>query len=649
MCGFAGYIGALPSDGNVLNRMISAIRHRGPDDDGVWTDTANLISLVHRRLSIVDLSPQGHQPMISHCGRYVIAYNGEVYNHHDMRRELESSGCAPNWRGHSDTEVILAAIAAWGIKNSLAKMVGMFAFALWDRDAKSLTLVRDRIGEKPLYFGWGNNATFLFGSELKALRPHPDWRGEIDRNALALFMRHNFVPAPHSIYTGIQKLQPGFIATIKLSGAGKATEPKFEQYWSLADVAVNGMANQFKGTFVEAVDQIEKQLSRTIAEQMVADVPLGAFLSGGIDSSTIVALMQRQSSRPVRTFTIGFAEADFNEANFAKEVAHHLGTHHTEFYVSPEEARNVIPALPHLYDEPFADSSQIPTFLVAQLARQHVTVSLSGDGGDELYGGYPRYAVGAYVWRRAKRIPHSARRLASGCLQSLTAGQWDALISLTRRALGKAAFPGLSGQRVIRLANVLSATDFPQMYRALISQWQEPSKLVIGSLEPDTILSAKSAFSDHITEMMYLDMMMYLPDDILAKVDRATMGVSLEARVPLLDHRVIEFAWSLPDAMRIGNGTDKRVLREVLFRHVPRHLIERPKMGFGIPLGSWLGGPLKEWAAALLDPGRLRSEGYLNADIVSQAWEEHVTGKYDRQHQLWSVLMFQAWLASEKA
>lgn len=655
MCGFAGFLGGLPATladrAALLADMANQIRHRGPDHGDTWCDPDQPFGLAHRRLAIVDLSAAGHQPMTAASGRHVIAFNGEIYNHLDIRAELERAGVAPRWRGHSDTETLLAGIDAWGAEATVRRAVGMFAFALWDRRTCTLTLARDRLGEKPLYYGWqatGRGRAFLFGSELKALRPHPAFEGRINRDALCLYMRHNNVSGSHSIYHNVAKLLPAHLLTVSLG----APEPVLRPYWSGAGAALDGVQHPFAGSPDEAVDQLEMLLRDAVGRQMMADVPLGAFLSGGVDSSTVVALMQSQSSQPIRTFSIGFHNSDYSEAAHAKAVARHLGTSHTELYVTPEHAMAVIPGLPRIYDEPFADSSQIPTLLVSELARRHVTVSLSGDAGDELFGGYNRYQITAELWPRLSRIPAPLRAAAAWSLTRCPPHRINRIA---------AAFPVASrwanvGEKIHKGAGVMAARSSAELYRGMVSHWPHPEMLVVGGAEAATVLDgsaqAFSALTD-VERMMALDMLSYLPNDILAKVDRAAMHHSLETRIPFLDHRVVEFAWRLPLAYKLRREargyTTKWVLRQVLDRYVPRTLIERPKMGFGIPIDAWLRGPLRDWAEDLIDPRRLRREGYLNPEPIRKRWAEHLSGRRNWQHQLWCVLMFQAWLAHQTA
>jgi asparagine synthase (glutamine-hydrolysing) len=649
MCGIAGYFGSAEQMSHtvaseILTRMSDTLAARGPDDAGVWHDDLE-IGLAHRRLSILDLSPSGHQPMASISGRYVIVFNGEIYNHLELRAELRNT----NWQGHSDTETLLAAFEEWGIGQTLKKSIGMFAIALWDREERQLTLARDRLGEKPLYYGWqgnGERGVFLFGSELKALKAHPSFSAEIDRDALCLLMRHNYIPAPHSIYRGIHKLQPGAFLTVSL----ERREPVVQTYWSLAEVAVSGNRNLFKGSPEQAVDELDVLLKSAVRQQMVADVPLGAFLSGGIDSSTVVALMQAQSAQPIKTFTIGFTEAGYNEAVHAKAVARHLGTDHTELYVTPQQALDVIPNLPKLYCEPFSDSSQIPTFLVSQLARQRVMVSLSGDAGDELFAGYNRYVLAQNLWGNLSRVPLGMRSLVAAGIRGLSPSAWNKFLGPLQPFVPKALRQANLGDKLHKGAGVIGSRTIDDLYLGLVSHWQ-PEEVIIGGNEPKTYLRGNSPQLDGldgVQRMMALDAITYLPDDILCKVDRAAMAVSLESRVPYLDHRVVEFAWRIPQSLKMRDGVGKWILRQVLYRYVPKELIERPKMGFGMPIDAWLRGPLKDWAEELLDEGRLRRDGYLNPAPIRQKWAEHLSGKRNWQYHLWDVLMFQSWLEDNK-
>lgn len=656
MCGLTGFLGgAIARSENEARRVTRAmageLAHRGPDSAGFWHDADAAIALGHTRLAIVELSPAGAQPMQSHSGRYVLSFNGEIYNHADLRAELEQQGSAPNWRGNSDTETLVAAIEAWGVAATLERAIGMFAFALWDRRDRTLTLARDRLGEKPLYYGWvGNGASrsFVFGSELKSLTAHPAFSADIDRAALTEFLRFGYVPAPLSIYRGVSKLPPGTLATIRLD----RPEPQIEAYWTVRQAVNDGQRTPFGGSPQEAVDALETLLLDAVGKQMMADVPLGAFLSGGIDSSTIVALMQVQSTRPVQTFSIGFHEDGYNEADQAKAVAAHLGTQHTELYVTAEEACAVIPALPTIYDEPFADASQIPTHLVSRLARSQVAVSLSGDAGDELFCGYSRYGLTDRVWRRLASIPTPARAAIASALTRISPTAWNRMARI-----GGAGIPALRrlpnpGRKIHKGAGVLASRSASELYRGIVSHWVHPEHLVVGAeaIEPAEWASEfwNTQLSD-VEKMMATDLVTYLPDDILAKVDRAAMAVSLETRVPMLDHRVVEFAWSLPMEYKLRGGRTKWVLRELLNRHVPSTLTERPKMGFGLPIDSWLRGPLREWAEELLDPRLLREQGLINPDLVREAWQTHQSGAANVEYQLWDVLMFQAWFSDASA
>jgi asparagine synthase (glutamine-hydrolysing) len=645
MCGIAGilkYTG--PNLRRVVSEMVSAIRYRGPDNSGVWSDPDYGLAIGHARLSILDLSAAGHQPMVSASGRYVIVFNGEIYNHLELREQLGGL----SWHGHSDTETLLAGFETWGVEKTLQATVGMFALALWDRVERCLTLARDRIGEKPLYYGWCNGA-FIFASELKALEAYSDWRSEIDRGALASFMRYAYVPIPYSIYVGIRKLLPGtYTAISSTDSAGHWPEPK--PFWSAAAIAGQGRRSEW--TDGMAVDELDQLLRRAVKRQMVADVPLGAFLSGGIDSSTIVALMQAQSSRPVKTFSIGFHDGEYDEAPHAKAVASYLGTDHTELYVTPDDALAVIPRLPSMYDEPFGDVSAIPTYLVAQLARRHVTVALSGDGGDELFGGYNRYSWGRLFWRRMARLPIFMRTIMAGTLTGLSPGQWDRLGKMLRPGLPATLRFAALGDKVHKLAGIVDADSQAEFYRRLVSLHQQPERLVIDAHEEDTWADTQArqlSMQDFGEEMMFHDLVGYLIDDILTKVDRAAMAISLESRMPMLDHRVVEFAWSLPLSMKVrAEREGKWLLRQVLYRYVPKYLVERPKMGFGMPLDAWLRGNLRDWAEALLDESRLRREGYLKPGPVREKWREHLSGRRNWQYWLWNVLMFQAWLSAHE-
>jgi asparagine synthase (glutamine-hydrolysing) len=654
MCGFAGYIDLSRSSTeerlrSVAGGMADTLIHRGPDDAGVWMDPGEGVALGFRRLAILDLTPEGHQPMASAGGRYVIVFNGEIYNHREIRRELGTTlnGSAPRYRGHSDTEVLLAAIEAWGLRGALERAVGMYAIALWDRRERALHLARDRMGEKPLYYG-RMGRSFLFGSELKALRAHPEFEGEIDRDALAIYLNLGYVPHPHCIYRGVKKVPPGAILTLDLTAPDR--EPSVVPYWTLRDSAVEGIRNSFAGSEAEAVEELEGRLREAIRLQMVADVPVGAFLSGGVDSSTVVALMQAQSPRPVLTFTIGFHETGYNEAQHAAEIARHLGTEHTELYVTPEQAMGVIPRLPTLFDEPFGDPSQIPTFLVSQLARRKVTVSLSGDGGDELFGGYSRYHLGLRLWNRVAWAPRPLRRAVGRGIGLLPARGWDRVFAPFGPVLTRGKRLRSMGDRLHKLAGILDTDDLGSFYGGMRLQWGDPRAIVLGASRPPGDLyppAIPPQVGDPIQGMMYQDSLSYLPDDIMVKVDRASMGVSLESRAPLLDHRVVEFAWKLPARWNVAGGEGKLLFKKLLYRLVPRSLVDRPKMGFGVPISSWIRGPLRDWAEDLLSEDRLEREGMLDPDPVRVKWSEHVSGDRDWQYPLWNALMFQAWMAEQ--
>lgn len=624
MCGIAGFLGVGRGDGDtIIRRMTRSLKHRGPDHQGAWADPDLGIWLGHARLSILELSTAGHQPMRSGDGRYVITYNGETYNFKALKTLLEGLGHA--FRGGSDTEVILAAISQWGIFEAVSRFNGMFAFSLWDRSERTLHLVRDRLGEKPLYYGFARG-TFLFGSELKSLLAHPDFSPAVDRGALARYLRFGAVPAPNCIYQGIFKLPPGCILSVP---HGAQSVPDFRPYWSLATAASEGFAKPFPGSSKEATDELERLLADSVKLRMEADVPLGAFLSGGVDSSTVVALMASQSAKPIQTFTVGFDVPGFDESGHAKAIADHLGTDHTEIRLRPQDALAVIPRLPVLYDEPFADSSQIPTFLVSQLARKKVVVSLSGDGGDELFGGYNRHILGPALWNKIKWMPLEFRHATGRILRVVTSGQWE---------------------KFQKAADLLSMSAPYELYERLVSYWARPNEVLAQRAEfSGSVTEPPQATTADIAEqMMIWDTLAYLPDDILVKLDRASMGVGLESRVPFLDHRLVEFAWTLPLDMKIRDGQGKWILRQVLQRHVPPRLFDREKMGFGMPVGDWLRGELRDWAESLLDPRIIEQEGYFKADIVSKYWKEHLEGKRNWQSQLWVILMFQAWLQQQR-
>ena len=699
MCGFCGFI---TTDKNVLTRaelsatsMALAIQHRGPDDAGAWADASAGIALGFRRLSILDLSSAGYQPMRSASGRFVMTFNGEIYNHTDLRELLRAAQLGKPvqpWRGHSDSETLLACFEAWGLEETLQKTVGMFAIALWDTQTRTLHLARDRFGEKPLYYGWATTAStaapaFVFGSELKALRAYPGFANPVSREALALYMRFTYVPAPYSIYQNIFKLEPGCMLSINSDFSTKINEalpqasilpvaaqvpsmltaplrpPALQgglcmhRWWSLASVVEAGAQNQIRSED-EALETLEQRLKDAVRVQSLADVPLGAFLSGGVDSSCIVALMQLQASSPVKTFTVGFEEAGFDESPHARAVAKHLGTEHNSLFVSAKQAQAVIADLPALYDEPFADSSQIPTHLVCKAARQQVTVALSGDAGDELFGGYNRYFWGPRIWSRLAWLPYPARQALGAGIRAVPTAGWDALSRPVNALVPASKNFARAGERAHKLAARLGGVhNLDELYNSLVSEWQNPAQVVKGAggetggllREPASMLSdpwPAAGAEQHQLRMMYRDSMTYLPDDILCKVDRAAMSTSLETRVPFLDHRVAELAWRLPLNMKIRNDQGKWALRQVLYKYVPKELIDRPKAGFAIPVGQWLRGPLKDWAEALLDEKRLELEGYFHPKPIRDKWVQHITGRYDHTPSLWAVLMFQSWLES---
>jgi asparagine synthase (glutamine-hydrolysing) len=681
MCGFCGFITTdatfLTRAESVATSMALAMQHRGPDDSGAWADVSAGIAFGFRRLSILDLSNAGHQPMHSASGRFVMTFNGEIYNHTDLRDLLSATQLgesAQPWRGHSDSETLLACFEAWGLEETLQKTVGMFAIALWDTQTRTLHLARDRFGEKPLYYGWATTAStatpaFVFGSELKALRAYPGFANPVSREALALYMRFTYVPAPYSIYQNIFKLEPGCMLSIS-SNNSEAVPPsaplrppavqgglRMHRWWSLASVVEGGTQNQISSE-KEALETLEQRLKDAVRVQSLADVPLGAFLSGGMDSSCIVALMQAQSSRPVKTFTVGFEEAGFDESPHARAVAEYLGTEHNELFVSAKQAQAVIADLPTIYDEPFADSSQIPTHLVCKAAHQQVTVALSGDAGDELFGGYNRYFWGPRIWSRLAWLPFPARQALGAAIRAVPTSGWDFLSRPVNALLPASKNFARAGDRAHKLAARLGDVhNLDELYNSLVSEWQYPDQVVKGAggqadgflRESSLMLSdpwpSAGAEQDQL-RMMYRDSMTYLPDDILCKVDRAAMATSLETRVPFLDHRVAELAWQLPLNMKIRNGQGKWALRQVLYKYVPKELIDRPKAGFAIPVGQWLRGPLKDWADALLDENRLEVEGYLYPKPIRNKWVQHLSGRFDHTPSLWAVLMFQSWLES---
>lgn len=633
MCGITGFLSQYRSMNDMkamVSQMTQTLFHRGPDDGDVWTNQEDGIALGHRRLSIIDLSPLGHQPMHSACQRYVIVYNGEVYNYKILHAELEAKGYT--FKGHSDTEVILALIVEYGIASALTRLSGMFAFALWDKQEKILHLARDRIGEKPLYYGVVNGA-FVFGSELKALRAYPHFHNPIARESIVLLLQYGYIPAPYSIYQQIYKLMPGTYLTLSASHIDHLPEAK--PYWSTRELSKTHSPSLLTFSDQDVIQHTEGLLQQIVQSRMISDVPIGAFLSGGIDSSLITALMQTQSSQPVKTFTIGFNQKEYNEAHYAKAVAQHLKTDHTELYVDSAQALAVIPNLSHIYDEPFADSSAIPTFLVSQLTRQQVTVCLSGDGGDEIFGGYNRYLFGEKIWRKLSLIPLPLRKILQKGLLSVSPAYWDRLLQFT-------GYP-LAGDKLHKLALLLDAKSPEVFYDYLISQWKMPQTIVrdlSGAVRKKEAIGLKGHY---IENMMLTDTLSYLPDDIMVKVDRAGMAVSLETRAPFLDHDLIAYLSQLPFNMKIRNGQTKWLLRQILAKYVPNYLIERKKMGFGIPLDAWLRGPLREWAESLLDKNLLDQQGFFESQPIREKWVEHLSGKRNNQYLLWTVLMFQSW------
>jgi len=651
MCGFSGFLNSGPGYDNplvLLQRMGDQLVYRGPDDSGVWFDKNCGVGLSHRRLSIIDLSVQGRQPMFSASSRFVIAYNGEIYNHIELKKDLIQVGVV--FRGSSDTEVLLAAIEAWGVKQALQRSVGMFAFSLWDKKKQTLSLVRDRMGEKPIYYGWqgkGDRRTFLFGSELKALRQHPSWQGGVEQDALANLLRYNYIPAPQTIHPGVFKLRPGFILQLKKSNNGDWSE-KEECWWSLQKVAQKARKNPFIGSRIEAVNHLESLLHDAIQEQSLADVSLGAFLSGGVDSSSIVAIMQSISNRPVKSFTIGFENSAYDESVNARAVANYLGSDHQEWIVTADDALSLIPQLSNCYDEPFADVSQIPTLLVSALAKKNVTVALSGDGGDELFAGYNRHQWAPSLLNKMNIFPKVIRQALSILIKTPSPSGWDYFFKILDPIIPQYLRVRHPGEKIHKIAMLLRQNGEREIYETLVRIWPDPIPLLKGNSyglvrKHKELWGLGNSFTDRMTR---LDSVTYLPDDILVKVDRASMSHSLETRVPLLDHRIVEFANQLPLSMKIHQGSGKWILRELLDKYVPRQLIERPKSGFGVPIGNWLKSPLREWAEDLLSEQKLKNGGYFDVKQIRRVWMQHTSGKKNQQYQLWSVLMFQAWLDS---
>jgi len=652
MCGINGFLTSVNTNeldlNKVLNDCTDKIIHRGPDSNGFWVDSTKGIYLGHRRLSIVDLSPTGAQPMSSNGGRYIICLNGEIYNHLELRNELSLCSTTNStiiWKGSSDTETLINCFEVWGIEATLKKTTGMFAFSLWDSYTDELTIGRDRFGEKPLYYGW-QESTFFFSSELKSIKSNSLFKSEIDRNALELYVKYAYVPAPYSIYKNIYKLSPGSFLTVSLNS--KNSKPSV--YWSSLDQMMDSYEKPYTGNKNQAVEQLNSTLTSAVKKQMMADVPLGAFLSGGIDSSVIVAIMQSLSNVPIKTYTIGFKEDDYNEAHYAKNVAEHIGTDHTELYVTEKDALNVIPQLPYFYDEPFADSSQIPTYLVSKLASESVTVSLSGDAADELFGGYNRYLFANNLWKKIAIFPIGLRQIVSKLLTSVTPQTYNSFYKFLSFGASFNKKRNI-GDKIHKAMGIITSSSNLELYDRIISSWYTPSSIVIGG---EDVFALKEAVPsqinkfDPISKMMAMDLISYLPDDILCKVDRAAMATSLETRVPFLDHSVMQFAWSLPLDYKIFDNKTKWVLREVLYKYVPKKLIDRPKMGFGVPIDTWLRGDLRDWAEKLLNEDRLLQEGFFNPKLIRKKWEEHLSGKRNWQQQLWVILMFQSWLEKNK-
>lgn len=660
MCGVTGYW----SPGQQLQaeamrdtgrRMAGAIRHRGPDDEGVWTG-GDGVCLAHRRLAVIDVSPGGHQPMQSHDGRRVMVFNGEIYNFQELRAELEAQGVR-GWRGHSDTEVLLEAVSRWGMARALAKANGMFAFALWDGEERTLSLARDRFGEKPLFYGFAGNS-LLFGSELKAMQAHPQWRGTLDMQAVAQFLRFSYVPAPHSIFDGIVKLMPGCWIQFRARDITQQRMPPVSRYWSARTVAVAGMSSPASGSDEELVAETERRMQDAVGARMLADVPLGAFLSGGIDSSLVVALMQQQSARPVQTFSIGFHDPRYDEASSAAQVARHLGTRHAELYVSERDITDTVELLPSLYDEPFGDSSQIPTFLVSKLARASVTVALSGDGGDELFGGYNRHTWVPRIWNVARLLPAPLRRQLAAVVTRSSSEQLERWTSLQRFLPGPLQVRA-PADKLKKLARIIGAQGPGEIYAGLVSSGANPAALLRSGSSIGYSIGSPPSGNPGVQDgemgtmalapwMMLNDALTYLPDDILTKVDRASMGVSLESRIPFLDPGLFAWAWQLPQSLKIRDGVGKWVLRQVLYRHVPQALIDRPKTGFGLPVDVLIRGPLKEWTTELLERRRLRAHGVLDADAVSVLFERVLAGRSAEAALLWNVLVLTQWIDASR-
>jgi len=645
MCGIAGFISPFFNNNfeKAVSSMLNKIEHRGPDDEGIWFDSNYGIALGHRRLSIVDLSSAGHQPMISQCKKYYIVFNGEIYNHNFLREELPDS---IKWKGHSDTETLINAISYWGLKKSLEKLVGMFAFAVWNIDEKKLILARDRLGEKPLYFGF-RGETMLFASELKAIEAFPADPLSIDRISLEKYLIYGYVPSPNTIYEGIYKLPPGNFLELSLDDIKKRSLPNFSQYWSFDSITTRQLSDPFSGSTMKAIDHLENLLKISISGQLLGDVPIGAFLSGGIDSSTVVAIMQSQSRKPINTFTIGFEELKYDESKSAKAISSHLGTNHFEFFLTPKDALNSIPRLSEIYDEPFSDVSQIPTFLISKFASNKVKVCLSGDGGDELFCGYYRHIAGPIIYKILKNIPLPLRKGIATFIKFFPPSSWDRFYYCMESILPKFLRINFPGLKIYKISELINCKNLYEIYLSLISSWSDTKNLISNSQYlKENLKDNQFNFRDKESHqmMMYLDSINYLPNDILVKVDRAAMSSSLETRMPLLDHRLVEFAWSIPFEYKVQNKRTKWLLREVLKRYLPDYLVEKPKTGFSVPIAEWLRGPLKNWANDLLDEKLITSQEYFSFEPIKLKWQQHLSGNFDYSRELWTILMFQAWL-----
>ncbi len=637
MCGILGVWAKNLSDISNIREMRRQIEYRGPDSSGEFFDENNGLVLSHVRLSILDLTSAGSQPMVSNCGNYILIFNGEIYNHLKLREIIKENGFDYKWNGSSDTETLLVCIKFWGIEKTLSKISGMFAFAFWDKSNKKLFLARDRIGEKPLFYGKIDGA-FVFASELKALCAHPRWRGDIDRDALAQYIRHGYIHDPHCIYKNFYKLSPGYFIEIDDKEVARIS-----QYWSLKKSIPQ---NRKDVPYPQFLEELEHKITLSLQEQSRADVPLGAFLSGGIDSSLLVALMQKNSSKNIKTFTIGYESENYNEANHARKVAKYLGTEHVDLLVNADDALSVIPDLPKIWDEPFADSSQIPTLLVSKLARESVKVAISGDGGDEIFCGYNRYKIGYGIYRSTKYLPSWMVSRFSKKLQSFKSGKIERLVSKFPQ---KYRYKVLS-DRLVKLGHVLEHTQDIDYYKSLVSVYPNPQEIVRDCKEKESLLANSDKWpnlSDFREMMMYLDTMTYLPGDILTKTDRASMSVGLELRAPFLSHEIIEYAWQMPLSYKLQRGQTKAPLRDILYTIVPKEIVDRPKMGFGVPIEDWLNGPLRDWVEDLLDYDRLENEGFFHAKQVRKMWEHQLSGERRWHHQIWALLMFQSWLDSK--